>query len=438
MVKHLFPRSLFARSLIILITPVVLIQMVTTFVFFDNHWSKMTARLSYAIAGEVALITDTLESNASEIHKKNTLQWANTHLHLNATFADDKTINETTETLNISRLWEYAIAKKLRKELRKSLQKPFTLIVDTRDKQVQVDVQLDTGMLRVRFPGRRLFSSSGYIVILWMLGTSLLLLMVAIIFMRNQIRPIRKLAIAAERFGKGGEVATFKPTGAREVRRASKAFLDMNTRIRRQIEQRTTMLAGVSHDLRTPLTRLKLQIELLKQNDDTAAMKSDIKDMERMIDGYLDFARGADGEQSSFTNLSILIQKTITPSEDIEIKTNIEDDIYLMLKPIAMERCLNNLINNAKQYGSKINIVLEKIEDTITITIEDNGPGVPPNQYAEVFKPFYRTDKSRHAEHGHVGLGLSIAQDIIHTHGGEITLDKSELGGLKLKIELPA
>lgn len=398
----------------------------------------MTSRLSYAIAGEIALLTDTLESDASETHKQNTLQWADTYLHLNATFASDKTINKTPNTLNISRLWEYAIAKKLRKELKKSLQKPFTLIVDTRDKQVQVDIQLDTGMLRVRFPGRRLFSSSGYIVILWMIGTSLLLLMVAIIFMRNQIRPIRKLAIAAERFGKGGEVKAFKPTGAREVRRASQAFLDMNTRIRRQIEQRTAMLAGVSHDLRTPLTRLKLQTEMLKQNDDTKAMKSDIKDMENMINGYLDFARGADGEQSSFTNLSTLLQKTSAPSESIEINTDIEPEIYLMLKPLAIERCLTNLTNNAKQYGSKLNITLEKISDTITITIEDNGPGIPPEKHTEVFKPFYRTDPSRHAEDGHVGLGLSIAQDIIHTHGGQITLDKSNLGGLKVEITLPA
>lgn len=277
--------------------------------------------------------------------------------------------------------------------------------------------------------------------LLWMILSSIILLGIAVLFMRNQIRPIRRLAIAAERIGKGRDLpASFKPEGAREVRQASKAFIDMHDRIKRQIAQRTAMLAGVSHDLRTPLTRLKLQAAMMGNTPDTEAMRNDIGDMERMLNAYLDFVRGEGGEGSSRVDLKYMLDRIVqlTRRSGTVIEFEAEGDLSIPLRALAFERCLNNIIGNAKKYARSIWVRAERMNaETIVITVDDNGPGIPEDQMEDVFRPFVRVDKSRNAATGGIGLGLSIAQDIVHSHGGEISLAKSPHGGLRVVISLP-
>lgn len=437
-IKTFLPRTLFARSLLILITPVLLIQVITTFVFFDRHWSKMTMRLAYAVAGEITIIAREIEQGPDQSRLQQIIGNAGKNLDLLVRFDPGERLAEKNNR-RPGFVWEPIIVKELSNELQATLGKPFTVDVDFRQKWIKVAAQLDNGVLYVSLPQRRLFSASGYIFLLWMIGTSIVLLAVAILFMRNQIRPIHRLAVAAERFGKGRDVGSFKPQGAAEVRQAAEAFLDMHRRIKRQIEQRTAMLAGVSHDLRTPLTRLKLQLAMLGNNPDVEAMKSDIQDMEKMIEGYLEFVRGEGDEQASFTSVAQLIEKVVTAArrQGLEIAREIGRDANVMLRPMAIERCLNNLINNAGKYATHSWISADVSEQTLEIVIDDNGPGIPENQYEDVFRPFYRVDSSRNAATGGVGLGLPIAMDIVHAHGGKIWLEKSSRGGLRVVIRIP-
>lgn len=437
-IKTLLPRTLLGRSLMILITPVLLIQVVTSFVFFDRHWSKMTTRLAFAVAGEIAAVTEAIEAGAEPDKLENISGYVARHLDFRINFQEGEALGPE-QKVGGADVWESLVAQTLLKELRVKLDRPFVLDIDFQEKWVHVAVQLTNGVLNVTLPGRRLFSSSGYIFLLWMLGISLLLLMIAILFMRNQIRPIRKLSIAAERFGKGRDVISFRPSGAREVRQASQAFLDMHTRIRRQIEQRTAMLAGVSHDLRTPLTRLKLQLEMLGDNPDADAMKGDIQAMERMIEGYLDFVRGEGDEAVSYTNVDHLLERIVTGArrQAIEIERKTPSGVSMMLRPMAMERCLMNLVSNAGKYADHVWLGARRADEALFITIDDDGPGIPEEQFDEVFRPFYRVDGSRNAETGGVGLGLPIAMDIVHSHGGKIWLEKSDKGGLRVNIALP-
>ena len=286
-IKSFLPRSLFGRSLLIIITPIVLIQVIATFMFFDRHWSKMARRMSFAVAGGIALIARTIEENPDQPNVERIIKLAAQDLELLASYDENASLDAEKIT-PYSHVWESMVGESLTRELHGQLRRPFALNVDFEEKWVEVSVQLEKGVLNVSLPQRRLFSSSAYIFLLWMIRASIILLLIAILFMRNQIRPIRKLAVAAERFGKGWDVPSFKPSGAREVRQASEAFLQMHKRIKRQIAQRTDMLAGVSHDLRTPITRLKLQLAILGDSPDAAAMKQDLAEMEKMIEGYLE------------------------------------------------------------------------------------------------------------------------------------------------------
>lgn len=437
-VKSFLPRTLLGRSLMILITPILLIQVIATFVFFDRHWSKMTTRLAYSVAGEIALIANVTQENSSDSGLKAMAAYASQYLDLLIDF-DEGAILEKKNNDHSLDVWKSHMAKVLDNELEQSLRRPFLLTLVGDEKWIEVDVQMETGVLRVLVPQRRLFSSSGYIFLLWMIGVSGILLGIAILFMRNQIRPILKLAAAAERFGKGRDVAYFKPEGAREVRQAGESFLEMHRRIRRQIEQRTTMLAGVSHDLRTPLTRLKLQLAMLADDAEAAAMKSDIAEMEKMIGGYLDFVRGEGDEQIEVTHLKTLIGKIEDAArrQNMNLHVDVHEDITLMLRPMAFERCLMNLIGNAGYYAKNIWLDTHTEGKYLFITIEDDGPGIPEAQYEDVFRPFYRIDPSRNTATGGTGLGLPIAMDIVHSHGGKIWLEKSQRGGLKVNVRVP-
>ncbi|MGZ9096782.1 MAG: ATP-binding protein [Micavibrio sp.] len=435
--KTFMPRTLFGRSLLIMVTPVLLIQIIAAYVFFDRHWSKMTERLAYAVAGEIAVIAAKIEEDPTSDNVRGISQAGAQYLSLLISYEPGAVIAPDALGYNSPSL----ITRKLAAALDEQVRRPYSISIDTSEKWIEVRVALPEGVLSVSPPQRRLFSSTGYVFLLWMIVSSIILLGISVLFMRNQIRPIRRLAIAAERIGKGRDLpATFKPEGAREVRQASKAFIDMHDRIKRQIAQRTAMLAGVSHDLRTPLTRLKLQAAMMGNTPDTEAMRNDIGDMERMLNAYLDFVRGEGGEASSRVDLKDMLDRIVqlTRRSGTVIEFEADGDLSIPLRALAFERCLNNIIGNAKKYARSIWVRAERMNaETIVITVDDNGPGIPEDQMEDVFRPFVRVDKSRNAATGGVGLGLSIAQDIVHSHGGEISLAKSPHGGLRVVISLP-
>lgn len=441
--KKLLPRSLMGRSLLILILPVLLLQAITAYIFFDNHWEKMTSRLAFAVAGEIATMAEVLEDSTGPEQTQKLTRLSAQHLDLLISFLPGETLDNTAQP-SAALDWRKAMmARALKTEMAVKVRRPFLLNVDSEEKWVDVRVQLENGVLQVSLPQRRMFSSSSYIVILWMIGSSIILLAIAILFMRNQVRPIRRLAVAAERFGRGLDVpSSFKPEGAREVRQAAQAFLEMHDRVRRQITQRAAMLAGVSHDLRTPLTRMRLQIAMLPEGPDAEALKGDIADMERMINAYLDFAKGEDGEAPQRTDLRGILERVVTgmKRQGADIELHMEADFSLMLRPLAFERGITNIVANACKYAPHTYVSAALVDDGAhaEILIDDDGPGIPEDQWEEVFKPFVRVDPSRNAATGGVGLGLPIAREMVHAHGGKIWLEKSPRGGVRAVIHLPA
>ncbi len=434
--KKLLPRTLFGRSLLILIIPVLLIQVVTTYFFFERNWVKMTDRLAYAVAGEIAIMADNIEHGLTDEALQQQAGYAAQELDLLVSYQPGEAFTDTDPPV-----YKSFVAQALHDALDNQVRRQHNIRVDLEEKWVDVTLKLNNGVLHVSVPQRRLFSTTSYIFLLWMLGSSLVLLAVAIMFMRNQIRPIRRLAVAAERIGKGLDIpAGFKPEGAREVRQASKAFIEMQERIRRQMQQRTAMLAGVSHDLRTPLTRMKLQVAMLGDSPDASALKKDIEDMERMVNAYLDFARGQGSEVSVRTDINELLERVLANvrRQGVTADLVIDPSLSAQLRPVAFERCITNLVSNARKFASHVWITASRPdEETISIVIEDNGPGIPEDQYEEVFKPFVRGEPSRNPETGGVGLGLPIVQDIVTGHGGKVWLGKSSHGGLKVSIEMP-
>lgn len=440
--KNILPGTLFGRSLLILVTPIFLIQIITTFIFFDRHWQKMGDRMAFAVAGEIALIAAEIEINDSTKNILSLQQRMRDSLDLSLRYTKGISLPQQYEDTqggiqNTSR--ENIISETLAKALKSRVARPFDINVDREEKWVVVSTQLKEGLLIVALPERRIFSSSGYVVLIWMVGSSIILLIIATVFMRNQIRPIRRLALAAERIGMGRDVPFFKVEGAREVRQAARAFIEMKDRLKRQIHQRTAMLAGVSHDLRTPLTRMKLQLEMMRESEDIRDLKSDLADMERMIEAYLQFARGEGGEEPVRTDLHALIDRCAAAMnrESERVFVSVQEDVSYLLRPVAFERCLMNLIGNALKYGHHAWISVARIGATVEICIDDDGPGIPPVQYEDVFRPFYRGEASRNARTGGVGLGLPIVQDIVLAHGGRIWLDRSPRGGLRVVIDLP-
>ncbi len=436
--KRLLPHSLLGRSLMIMIVPVLLAQIIATYVFFDLHWNKMTSRMSYAVSGEIAIMAKSIEQGTDLNNLNQVMGFAAQSLGLLISFEKGAELREPENLSNLP-FWESSAVKTLSRELTNRLKRPFVIDLNFKEKWIQIQVKLTNGVLSVSLPERRFYSSSGYVFLLWMIGSSFILFAVAVLFMRNQIRPIRKLAIAADRLGKGREVQFFKPEGASEVRQAGKAFMDMHERIKKQIAQRTTMLAGVSHDLRTPLTRLKLQLAMMGDSPDVEAMQDDVSQMEKMIAGYLDFVRGQSDEQTTLTDLGQMIERVAVSArrQGLEIESHAEKDINVMLRPMAFERCLANIVSNAGKYASRVWIAAGLRAGNVEIAIDDNGPGIPEDQYEEVFKPFYRVDSSRNAATGGVGLGLPIALDIARAHGGNMWLEPSPRGGLRVVVTVP-
>jgi two-component system osmolarity sensor histidine kinase EnvZ len=433
-INRLLPRSLFGRSLMIIVTPLILLQVVSTWVFYDSHWDTVTRRLAQSVAGDIAAVIEMMGENPTPAHYARVFEIAQRKLQLDIVFKPDFTLPSSPILIR-----QNLVDEKLSAALAEFVGKPF--LIDTRslEKEVEVQVQLPDGILHVELPRRRLFSSTTYVFILWMVGTSLILFAVATVFMRKQVRPIGRLADAAEAFGKGRDVPDFRPEGASEVKQAAGAFLVMRDRIKRQITQRTEMLAGVSHDLRTPLTRMKLQLALLGDGPDSDELNSDIAEMERMLNGYLAFARGEGAELPVETDLAGLLEDVVGNArrEGAVVDLDAESDMLVPLRPDAFRRCLANLIANAQRYAHRVAIAATRRGGAIEITVDDDGPGIPSDKREDVFRPFFRLDPSRNPETGGIGLGLTIARDVARGHGGDLTLDDSPLGGLRARLRLP-
>ncbi len=426
------------RSLMILVLPVVLLQAISVTIFFDRHWGKMTQRMAYAVSGEIAMIAEAIERDGDNETIASIKNAAARNLGLLISFEQNAELPPIP--LQRASILESPAMQVLADEIDSNLGHPFVMDITSEKKWTTVKVRLSKGVLSIAVPERRFYSSSGYVFLIWMVGSSLILMIISILFMRNQVRPILKLAAAAERMGKGRDVGFFKPEGAKEVRRAGRSFIDMQGRIRRQIEQRTAMLAGISHDLRTPLTRMKLELEMMPAQTATAAMKDDVAQMERMIGAYLDFVRGGEGEQAIETNVTEIVERIVNDTRRQGRHVHWVADLKPLIatiRPVSFERCLANIIGNAAHYGTNIWVGVQCADENLVITLEDDGPGIAPDQYENAFKPFYRLDPSRNTATGGVGLGLPIALDIARAHGGDIILSASSHGGLKAEIIVP-
>ena len=432
--KNYLPHSLFGRAILILVTPLVIVQGVAAFVFYDRVWDVVTRRLTTAVAGEIGEVVQFL----GRYPDAKTRDW------VFETFADESELRLSLEPNAIlSNNWpptgSTMLERLLVNAMNERVRRPFRLNVWSDPADVLIAVQLPEGVLSVRTPRGRLFTTTSYVFILWMVGSSFILFAIASVFMRNQVRPIQQLAAAAEEFGKGRDLPDFKPYGAAEVRRAAGAFVIMRERIRRFIAQRTEMLAGVSHDLRTPLTRMKLELAMLGDTPSVGGLKTDVADMERMVESYLAFVRGEGEEQTEPTDLSKVLEDIASNAQrdgnSVSLKT--VGDLTLPLRPQAIKRSLTNLVANATRHAAQVAIAAERHNRAIEVVIDDDGPGIPAQAREDVFKPFYRLDPSRNANTGGVGLGLTIARDVVSSHGGSIQLDASPMGGLRARIRLP-
>ena len=446
--KRFLPRALFGRALLIIVTPVVALQLVATFIFYERHWDTVTRRLSLGLAGDTALIIEMMRDADAARDFASIFDSAERYMSLRLTYLPKRILpNQPPEISVTNRI----VDRMLNKAFEAHLYRPFRIDTTSYGEDIEIRVQLPDGVLRVLTTRKRVTSSTTYIFIMWMVGTSLVLLAVAILFLRNQIRPIRRLAEAADEFGKGRNAGYFHPSGATEVRQAAAAFISMRDRIQRQIAQRTEMLAGVSHDLRTPLTRMKLQLAMLNESDDIQHLKADVSEMERMVEGYLAFMRGQDSEAVVDTDIGALLNGVVfdagrkgamvklAPAEtdSIPMSADIANGNVIPLRPNAIRRCLTNLVDNAARHGEHVEISVSRQADQIEIAVDDDGPGIPEDQREEVFRPFHRLEESRNPETGGMGLGLAIARDVAHNHGGDIELSSSPLGGLRAAVRLP-
>lgn len=439
LLKKAMPRGLYWRSLIIILAPMVLLQFVVTYVFLERHWQLVTERLSAKTVAEIALLLSEFEENPTPQHAAAIVSRASANLGLPVAFLDNETLPDTPSSMN------GLLADSLNDELRMRIARPYWLNTGHYSQYVDIRIAYNGGVMRVLSPASHVYASNSHIFLVWMFGTSVVLIIVAVIFLRNQIRPIERLATAAESFGKGRDIENYRPQGASEVRRAAQAFIEMRSRIRRQIEQRTAMLAGVSHDLRTPLTRFKLQLAMLGDTPEIDELRADIHEMERMLDDYLEFARGHQGEASEETDLGELIGEVRDDAmrKGHDVRLELHGDLVLPLRRYAFKRCLTNIVDNAGKYASHVWVTVIRDAEPdghggfIDIFVDDDGEGIPEDQMEEVFRPFYRLDAARNLDEGGTGLGLAIARDIARGHGGDITLARSPMGGLRAIIHLP-
>ncbi len=429
--KNLFPRRLFYRSLLIVAAPIIILQLVITVVFFDSLWMKTNKGMTRALVGEMKTFIAAYDDGKYNNNDLSGLY--SIYLDLNVSYNNKKFLKK-----NQSDRWFSPIDRNLRRELKAKIGSGKYWFDTTAYKElIHIIILHNEGYFEFFISKDRISSTSARMFALWITLPALLLITIAIIFLKNQTRPIINLAKAAERFGKGENIDEYRPSGALEIRQAGFEFDKMRKRIMRHLTQRSEMLSGISHDLRTPLTRMKLQLAFLKDEELSKKMSADINEMEKMLNEYLQFTSSNYIEKDETFDISELIENIINQYDNKHISKEIIPRVYMNGRKNLIQRSLNNLIDNALKYAKKINLHLSKNKNNILIIIDDDGPGIPENERENVFKPFYKVDKSRGDSKSSVGLGLSIASDAIRSHGGNILLDKSPLNGLRVKVFLP-
>ncbi len=428
------PKGLYGRSLLIVLTPMVILQSVVAFVFMERHWQTVTFRLSQAVSRDIAAIIAVYENYPHLDDYETLINIAQTKLGLNVSFLPKEDLPAAGPKPFFTLL-----DRALTQEISSNVGLPFWIDTVGRSNLVEIRIKLENRVMRILARRNQTYASNSHIFLVWMVGTSLVLIIIAVIFLRNQIKPIQSLAFAAEKFGKGQNVEDFRPRGAREVRQAAAAFMDMRTRIERQIETRTTMLSGVSHDLRTILTRFRLQIALSEEGPETDDLLKDVDEMQHMLEDYLSFARGDQGELPAKVNLAPVLAEIcqIAAGKDKSVTFTKKGSISHTVRIRALRRCIRNLVSNAVNYADTVEVHAKRDDLFLKITVDDNGPGIAEENREEVFKPFLRLDVARNQDISGTGLGLAIARDIARSHGGDIRLGKSLLGGLRVNLEIP-
>jgi len=431
--KALLPRGLFGRSVLLLAAPLILSQLVGTWVFYDRFWITVMRRLAAAAASDIAIIVEG-RHYVPEAERAGFLALVDSNTGFTTTLLPPGTKppveNEEAQD-SIGRFLATALSER-------SLG-PFVIDDSEWPRHLLVRIADGKEVLEIAVPRDRLNTSMVLVVLSWMVGTALLTLAIAMLFLRNQVRSLRRLAIAAEAFGRGLDAPSYRPQGATEVRQAAVAFLSMRQRMQRQIAQRTEMLAGISHDLRTPLTRMRLELELLGDSEDVRGLKSDVAEMLQMVEAYLSFARGEGDEQAQMTDLMRLLGDAVATARRAGAAVALAgpDALEIPVRPDALRRCITNLVDNAARHGSHVWVTVIQGR-TVDIIIDDDGPGIPEAMRETVFQPFFRMENSRNASTGGIGLGLTIARDIMLSHGGSLTLETSPQGGLRARCALPA
>ena len=429
MIKKFLPQTLLGRSIMILVVPLIILQLIITVIFYNRHWDTITRHRTIDFVKDITLVVESFEKNKSIENQKWTLNNVSEKLQLQTFYKKNVTLNLEQHELKPTKLKKYLL------ENLDPLNKKFNLDINDKKKLITVMVELDEGVLEFRASKKRIYSSTTYIFILWMISASIILFIVALLFLKNQIKPIRKLAIAVDRFGKGKNIGNFKPSGAREVRRVSNAFKIMKERIENSISQRNKMFSSISHDIRTILTRMKLNLELHKL--DKGGLKKDLVEMEQMVEEYLKYAKGEEKEKIQKVNITSLINLIKKRYSKKNIYFNNGKKINISVRLNSIKRCINNLLSNSLKFSKNIKITCNKKNNYVEIIIDDDGPGIPEKERKKVLQPFYRVEDSRNRDTGGIGLGITIAADIINNHGGNFFLDKSPLGGLRAKIYLP-
>ena len=429
--KKVLPKQLFYRSLIIVAAPIIIMQITISIVFFDSLWIKTNRGMTKALVNEISTFVEAY--NNENFDKEEITNLFSLYQDLNIEFVQDENFNYTYDER-----WFSPMDRTLRRELKSRFgSDEFWFNTTNYQELIDLRIKYKSGYFKFLVPRDRVTSSSARIFALWLTLPAILVIFIAILFLKNQTRPITRLAEASEKFGRGEDVEEYRPSGALEIRKAGLEFDRMRKRILRHLNQRSEMLSGISHDLRTPLTRIKLQLAFIKDKEITNKLSRDVDEMEKMLNEYLQFSKSSFTEKSEKFNLSDLIDSTIKKYENKKILVDQENDIFFTGRKNLIQRCLNNLIDNANNFAKNITVTQQKIKRNILIFVEDDGPSIPISEYENVFKPFYKVDKSRNQTKSSVGLGLSIASDIIRSHGGSIELAKSKMGGLKVKISLP-
>jgi two-component system osmolarity sensor histidine kinase EnvZ len=433
-IKRILPNTMFGRSLLLIVMPLILVQMISAWVFYTRHWETVAHRFAADVAAEISMLGESLTLARTDAEKTDLMQKAEARTEVVYSFDRGGSLPPPVASGGSD------TEDRLRQALGERLfQTDYRVDGVSDPNNLVVMLQLPGGVLYATMSYKRLNTSTTYIFISWMIGSSVVFFVVAAIFLRNQVKSLRRLAAAADGFGKGRPVAYSKVEGALEVRQAAVAFMQMRDRIQRQIRQRTEMLAGVSHDLRTPLTRMKLALEFMGDDPTVGELKSDVAEMEHLVNIYLDFARGEGTETPVETDIGALLQEMAASAarEGTSLSLDHPSELVVPIRPNALRRCLGNLIANGARYGSHVWLTSRPVEDGVDILVDDDGPGIPPGERDHVFQPFFRLDASRNPTTGGIGLGLTIARDVARSHGGDVRLEDSPRGGLRARVHLP-